>query len=137
MLSTTEAAYLAGIIDGEGTITLTKMHHSENRRPIISIASTEKELLTYIQKLIGGYITNKKNYKPSIHKDSFVLTIKKKQNIFTTLEGILPFLRIASKKKRAAHILEKYDLTTPRNGKYTTEALALKHQFEEEFFAIK
>jgi len=49
-----EAAYIAGIIDGEGTITLTRMHRKENRRPCITIASTDKELLLYVQTLSGG-----------------------------------------------------------------------------------
>ncbi|MFJ7728371.1 hypothetical protein ACIQXV_19755 [Neobacillus sp. NPDC097160] len=40
-----EAAYVAGIIDGEGSITLTRMHENEHRRPCITIASTDKELL--------------------------------------------------------------------------------------------
>ncbi|MGG1676399.1 hypothetical protein ACIFOT_11705 [Neobacillus sp. NRS-1170] len=29
-----EAAYIAGIIDGEGSISLTKMHENEHRRPL-------------------------------------------------------------------------------------------------------
>jgi len=41
----TEAAYVAGIIDGEGSIMLTRNHSGEFRRPFISIASTDKELL--------------------------------------------------------------------------------------------
>ncbi|WP_332629986.1 LAGLIDADG family homing endonuclease [Halalkalibacter flavus] len=99
MLTLTEAAYLAGIVDGEGTITLTKMHRSENRRPIISIASTDRELLVYIQQLVGGDITSKRNYKPSLHKNSFVLTIKNKRDIFTVLNYITPYLVITQKKK--------------------------------------
>ncbi|MDQ1144432.1 hypothetical protein QE429_001259 [Bacillus sp. SORGH_AS 510] len=43
-----EAAYIAGIIDGEGSITLTRMHKKEHRRPCITIASTDKELLSYV-----------------------------------------------------------------------------------------
>ncbi|MBT2687472.1 LAGLIDADG family homing endonuclease [Bacillus sp. ISL-47] len=43
-----EAAYIAGIIDGEGTITLTRMHASEHRRPCITIASTDMELLAFL-----------------------------------------------------------------------------------------
>jgi hypothetical protein len=66
-----EAAYLAGIIDGEGTITLTRMHEKEHRRPCITIASTDIELLTYLQKLTEGTINNKKNYNPDRHKDSY------------------------------------------------------------------
>ncbi|MEH7237194.1 LAGLIDADG family homing endonuclease [Bacillus sp. JJ1562] len=60
-----EASYIAGIIDGEGSISLTRMHEKEHRRPCISIASTDMELLIYIQKLTGGVITSKRNYKPN------------------------------------------------------------------------
>jgi hypothetical protein len=67
-----EAAYIAGIIDGEGTITLTRMHEKEHRRPCITIASTDKELLIYLQTLTVGTINNKitiipKNIKIPIH----------------------------------------------------------------------
>jgi len=68
-----EASYLAGIIDGEGTITLTKLHSKENRRPIISIASTDIELLEYIKSIIGGNITKKRNYSPTKHKNSLYI----------------------------------------------------------------
>jgi hypothetical protein len=44
-LSEVDAAYVAGIIDGEGTITLTRMHRGENRRLVVSISSTELVLL--------------------------------------------------------------------------------------------
>jgi len=44
-----EAAYLAGIIDGEGSITLTKMHKGEHRRPCLTIPSTDLELLNYLK----------------------------------------------------------------------------------------
>lgn len=32
-----EAAYIAGIIDGEGTITLTRMHRNEHRRHVLQL----------------------------------------------------------------------------------------------------
>jgi len=34
------AAYIAGLIDGEGTITLTRLHAGANRRLVVSIANT-------------------------------------------------------------------------------------------------
>ncbi len=40
-----ESAYLAGIIDGEGTITLTK--DGEFRYPAVSVASTTIEILEW------------------------------------------------------------------------------------------
>jgi hypothetical protein len=41
-LTPEQAAYLAGLIDGEGTITLTRMHRHENRRLVMSISSGEQ-----------------------------------------------------------------------------------------------
>jgi hypothetical protein len=131
-----ESSYIAGIIDGEGSINLTRMHKHEFRRPCISIASTDKELLIYIQSLTGGLVNNKKNYNPEKHKDSFTLTIKKKDDVFKTLRYITPFLRVTQKKKRALCILDHYDLVTPRNGKYSEELLNKKLAFEDYFYQI-
>lgn len=62
-LSPTEAAYAAGIVDGEGTITLTTMHAGENRRLVVSVSSTERHLLEYLVEIIGaGRITSKRTY---------------------------------------------------------------------------
>lgn len=131
-----EASYIAGIVDGEGSISLTRMHDNEYRRPCISIASTDKELLLYIKELTGGIINNKKNYKPSKHQDSFTLSIKKKDEVFYTLQSIIPFLRVNKKRNRAAWILENYNTVTARNGKYSPELLKRKMEFEESFFKI-
>jgi hypothetical protein len=131
-----EASYVAGIIDGEGSITLTRLHEKEFRRPCISIASTDKNLLFYIQSLTGGVINTKKNYNPNKHKNSFVLYIKNKKDVFYTLQKIAPFLRIEQKKKRAILILEQYNQVTPRNGKYSPDLLTHKIEFENSFFEI-
>ncbi|MFP7297321.1 LAGLIDADG family homing endonuclease [Neobacillus niacini] len=131
-----EAAYIAGIIDGEGSISLTRMHVHEHRRPCISIASTDKELLVYIQSLSGGTINNKKNYKPDKHKNSYTLNIKKKEAVISILRHISPYLRVDKKRNRAQWILKKYEEVTPRNGKYTMESLEKKLAFEESFFSI-
>jgi len=131
-----EAAYIAGIIDGEGSISLTRMHENEHRRPCISIASTDLELLGYIQSLSGGVINNKKNYIPDKHRDSYTLTIKKKEEVLSLLKIISPYLRIDKKRKRAQLILTKYDEVTPRNDKYNKELLDIKIAFEETFFTI-
>jgi hypothetical protein len=131
-----ESAYIAGIIDGEGSISLTRIHATEHRRPCISIASTDKELLVYIQSLTGGIITNKKNYKPNLHKDSYTLTIKKKESVLSILKQISPYLRVDKKRKRSQWILMNYDRVTSRNGKYSPELLERKLAFEESFFSI-
>ncbi|MBP2240338.1 hypothetical protein J2Z40_000893 [Cytobacillus eiseniae] len=131
-----EAAYIAGIIDGEGSITLSRMHKSEHRRPCVTISSTDLELLNYIQTLTGGTIINKKNYKPEKHKNSYTLNIKTKGSVMALLAHITPYLRISNKRERALWILENYDKVTPRNGKYSSEMLKKKLQFEDFFFKL-
>jgi hypothetical protein len=131
-----EAAYIAGIIDGEGSISLTRMHENEHRRPCITIASTDKELLIYIQTLAGGIINNKKNYNPVRHKDSYTLNIKNKEKVLLVLKQVTSYLRVEKKKNRALWILDEYEIVTPRNGKYNQELLKKKLSFENRFFQI-
>jgi len=57
-LTAVDAAYIAGITDGEGTITLSRKHRNENRQLAISISNTEMDFLKFILKTIGaGKIT--------------------------------------------------------------------------------
>jgi hypothetical protein len=52
------AAYIAGLIDGEGTVTLTRLHANENRRIVVSIANTEIQSLKFVIEQVGaGKIT--------------------------------------------------------------------------------
>lgn len=44
-LKLTDAAYIAGLIDGEGTINLTHEHRGENRRLVVSISNTEGAMI--------------------------------------------------------------------------------------------
>lgn len=68
-LSAVDAAYVAGIIDGEGTITLVRMHRGENRRPVVSISNTELQLLQYVLTVVGaGRITNKRTAARTTHR---------------------------------------------------------------------
>lgn len=133
-LSDSEAAYLAGVIDGEGTITLTKTHRGENRRPVVSISSTELPLLLYVRSVIGaGRITNKRRSQ-SHHSASFAYTLFSRQAL-TLLARLAHYLR-TYKSERARLLLEEYVNVTPRNGRYTSQQRLARQSFEERFFAI-
>jgi len=133
-LSESEAAYIAGIVEGEGTITLTRMHRSQNRRPVISISSTELPLLLYVRSVIGaGRITSKLRARDH-HSPSFAYVIYSRKAL-TLLVQISPYLR-TYKFQRAQLLLEEYLTVTPRNGRYTPEQRAARRGFEDRFFAI-
>ncbi len=58
---TEEKAYIAGIIDGEGSIMLLKFHNNQFPAPCISISSTTLELLEWLKnKTRVGTIKEKK-----------------------------------------------------------------------------
>ena len=135
VLTRVDAAYIAGLIDGEGTITLTRKHRNENRQLAISISSTEKNLLEFVLNTTGvGKITNKRIAKAH-HTPSYVYAIYNRQaldlleQIFTNLRGY--------KSRRAELILRDYIKLTPRNGKYTPEQHSSRKQFENSVLEIK
>lgn len=132
----TEKAYLAGIIDGEGSIMLTRFHKNEYHSPCVSIASTDLELLEWVKSTVGsGKITSKKNYNEEKHKDSYTYTITY-DNAINLLEEIEPYLVIYKKKARAKHIISKYKKVTLRNGRYNNEQKLVKEQFYTDFMAL-
>lgn len=53
-LCKTDAAYIAGLIDGEGTVTLTRKHRTENRQLAVTISNTELRLLDHVHAVVGA-----------------------------------------------------------------------------------
>lgn len=133
-LDVADAAYIAGIIDGEGTITLSKRHRNENRQLVISVSNNEKPLLNYIQDVIGVGIITKKRTHAEHHSVNYTYKISNRQAL-SLLEQITTYLR-TYKRTRAMLVLEKYLQLTPRNGKYTSKMTKEREQFIENFFKI-
>ena len=134
-LTRADKAYIAGLIDGEGTITLTRIHKNEYRQLCVSISSNEISLLDFVRSSTGvGKITNKRTSKPH-HAASFCYGVYNRQAL-ALLKAITPDLK-SYKRKRADLILRNYLDLTPRNGKYTTDLLASKKVFERAVLALK
>jgi hypothetical protein len=134
-LSPEQAAYIAGLIDGEGTITLTSEHRGERRRLVVSIANTEMALLSFVLEATGvGKITKKKITKAE-HTPSFSSRVTSPQAL-SLLAQIWPHLR-SYKAKRAELALVHYTRLTPRNGKYSKGLASQRDEFESEFLAVR
>lgn len=96
-------AYIAGLIDGEGTITLSRLHVREQRRLVVSIANTEIELLNFVREQVGaGKITRKRIASPQ-HTPSYCYAITSRQAL-TLLTQISRYLR-SYKRRRAELVL--------------------------------
>ncbi len=133
-LSRVDAAYLAGLIDGEGTIALTRLHRGQNRQLAISISSTEKALVGWVLHATGvGKVTSKRTYMPH-HARGLTYTVANRQAL-ALLEQVAPYLR-SYKAARARLVLDDYLILTPRNGKYDDCLRVARTQFERQFAAI-
>ena len=134
-LSSEDAAYIAGLIDGEGTVTLTRKHKNENRQLCVSISSTERGMLDYVLSVTGvGKITNKSVSKTH-HTHSYTYTVYNRHAL-SLLAAIEPYLK-SYKRDRAELILRDYLAVTPRNGKYTDDMLIKKAEFEQSVLSMK
>lgn len=130
-LTATDAAYIAGIVDGEGTVSLTRRHRNENRQLVVSISNTDLDLLRFLKARIGaGRITNKRTYQHN-HMASGTYSISNRHAL-QLLAQIYPYLR-TYRARRAKLVLEKYLTLTPRNGFYTPRLMNLRNQFVQEF----
>ena len=129
-----DAAYFAGLIDGEGTVTLTRLSRNRQRGLALTISSTELDILKHTLTLIGaGKITNKRISKAH-HTPSYTYQITNRQAL-DVLRQIDPYLR-GYKAERAKLALQEYVRLTPRNGRYTEEQLEERNVFVQRFFSI-
>lgn len=120
--------YLAGIVDGEGTIGITSLKSKIRFSPFISISNTNKQLLNTILEFLkkegfNACISTKKPRKEN-HKTCYSLTIKDKYAI--KLAKILKN-ELLIKAEQATLLAENYEICTPRNGKYNSELLVMKN----------
>ncbi len=135
ILSPQDAAYIAGVIDGEGTIALVRRQKDHNRCLSLGISNNDRGILNWIRKTIGvGNIITKKLYKEKWFT-SFTYQVHGRQ-AYEVVQQCVPYLR-GYKKLRAKLVLKSYLKLTPRNGKYTPKLLARRNKFVEEFFNIE
>lgn len=129
------AAYIAGLIDGEGTITLSRRHANERRQLVVSIVSTGPEILEWVlHQIDAGKVTRKRTTSPR-HAQSFTYSISNRQAL-ELLRQVVPYLR-SYKRIRAGMAVSHYVSLTPRNGKYNVAQDAARNQFEIDFLAVK
>ena len=75
-LDSVHAGYIAGLIDGEGTVTLCRRNRNKSRGLVVSISNTERGILEYVRNLIGaGKITNKRVWSLGIRPAMLLISL--------------------------------------------------------------
>ena len=128
-------SYLAGILDGEGSIMLTRQKSKSLRSPSLSVTSIDEELIEWLLTNFGGIKVKKKKYRKN-HAQAWEWRLRNKLKLFDLLKNVLPYIVIERKRQKIVYLLENYDKVTQRNGKYTEEMLNKKLSFEKNFLDI-
>lgn len=131
MVNEVNAAYAAGILDGEGSITITRNHSGRWPSPQVSVSSTDRELIDWLKNYFGGSISTKKPRQPE-HSIAFDWKLTDRRALWF-LQIVRPFLVIQRKIRRCDLLLRAYVDCTPRNGRYTEEMMQKKSDFLKEF----
>jgi len=126
----TVLAYAAGLIDGEGSITLgrTAGHFGF---PVVSMTSTTRALIDFMLDQFGGFVCE--HTKKTVNHSrawSWRLNGRKALEFMTS---IYPYCFEPEKLRRMYMFINKYPKVTLRNGKYTAKQRAAKFAFEKEF----
>ncbi len=133
--TTEEAAYLAGFVDGEGSITLYhhKLGNGEKRKfyPRLSVCNTDKSVMEYLHKNWGGHLawTQPDKNRP---KGLWRLDWYARQDLLVLLPLLIPYLHI--KKKRCELLLLWCNLRSEHSNaytRYTEKELQVAEQFRE------
>jgi hypothetical protein len=133
-LAAADAAYIAGLIDGEGTITLSRRHAGDRRQLVVSIANTERPLLDFVLRSVGAGKITRKRIAVAHHTPSYCYSISNRQAL-ALLAQLHCYLR-SHKRDRAALVLSVYVRVTPRNGRYSGSLEQRRAEFERRFFEI-
>lgn len=102
-VSPLDLAYIAGLVDGEGHVTLQVTRSGAYVR--MEIANTHKKTLEWVQGQIGGPINEKRRYS-SKHKRSYAIRLCG-VGAYHALKAIRPHLKI--KAAVADSVLHYYD----------------------------
>ena len=108
-LKSWQASWLAGVIDGEGSIGLYN-YGKEGRRVCIQLSNTSKEFVDKTREIIGcGSQVNrdKRSYSHKGKKTMYLYSLKGSNRCYWVLKQIIPYLII--KKQKAQEIIRELE----------------------------
>lgn len=113
-------AYIAGIMDGDGSFSIIKLKTKSNplHYPLLQFVNRRKEIIDFVKEAFGGDVFAAKKHvckDGSLGNQVYRWRIRSCANVRPVLEKIIPFLKI--KKDRALFLLEFIQNFTFERGK--------------------
>jgi hypothetical protein len=109
-LTETEKAYIAGIMDGEGSILFS---HRKNGAVYVAIqiANTDMRMIKFLQDKIPYMTMHIVHRERKEHKECYQLYIRRQRAVVYFLHLLLPYL--VSKKDKASSVLNQFNYLLP------------------------
>lgn len=116
MSEKTKFAYLAGILDGEGCLSIGAGRRQKwsviNYNSIVSVANTDIRLIKWLHQNFGGNFFDGKQQRPT-NKKHYIWRLLKRKDIELLLLAVLPYLIV--KREQAINLLEFVRLPREEN----------------------
>ena len=104
--------YIAGLLDGEGTITIWR------KQPYCSITNTSKEVMEWLANNLGGTIYKPKRREKAT-KDIYLWSLSRTKDIAKLLRILLPYLIIKRREaEKVIALCEEKRVFDPNNPPY-------------------
>ena len=98
-MNNTDAAYIAGLFDGEGWISIRCIRANPNERQLnrrfnvaMGLANTNLEVVVFVRSIFGGAI-DRKTKRTAHHQDCWEWRLREGE-IIPFCNAVLPYLRI-------------------------------------------
>jgi len=145
LMSKTTAAYVAGLIDGEGSISITRVKKSECTRGIthscrirITMSWKAKDLIYWLKNSFGGYISFRDRGQEKNSQDAYEWCISREKQVLPFILKVSPYLKL---KKPQAELLRAFLKTfTPFNESSYIQNVKGKCRYtelKEEVFQLR
>lgn len=103
-------AYIAGLIDADGCLTLMKVDEGRYA-PCLSFVNTSLDLIEFCQKHLNGKYYQKKSTGKN-HADVYELFIRQNLDLIFACDKLIPYLRY---KKEKAYLIKEYAVSIRDN----------------------
>ena len=125
MNSETNHAYLAGILDGEGTFSI-QINNWGNFAAKISVPNNAFELHVWLNEYFGG------STKPSHKGRCFTTTWSSKETMLAVINAVIPYLVIKKREAEIVKLLLERGVGEFRHLLSDEERLALLEELQAE-----
>ena len=130
-MSELESAYLAGLIDGEGTISMKgyRHHHHTSAIVYISLSSTDEKVTTWLMDKIGGHTSSYLDGNPN-HRKVFQWHTERARHVLEILQRIGKYVVIKQPHVKLAIKACRIRLSRPRASKTTRREFLLMERIQ-------